>query len=94
MEGSLVNKRDALALYLSGTYCHRTGTRPTSCVTPRQPTIYPATDHKQVKYASATSPSLKGGSRHHSVRLHSKESKGEETLNWEDGKKREVYYDG
>ena len=28
-----------LALYLSGTYCHRTGTGPPSCVTPRQPTI-------------------------------------------------------
>ena len=39
-EGSLVNKRDLLALYLSGTYCHRTGTGPLSCVTPRQRTIY------------------------------------------------------
>ena len=32
-EGSLVNKRDLLALYLSGTYCHKTGIRPPSCVT-------------------------------------------------------------
>ena len=32
----LGNKRDVLPFYLSGTYCHRTGT---SCVTPRQPTI-------------------------------------------------------
>ena len=39
-EGSLVNKRDLLALYLSGTYCHQTDTRPPSYVTPRQPTIY------------------------------------------------------
>ena len=39
-EGSLVSKRDLLALYLSETYCHRTGTRPPSCVTPRQQTIY------------------------------------------------------
>ena len=26
----LVNKRDLLALYLIGTYCHKTGTRPPS----------------------------------------------------------------
>ena len=26
--------------YLSGTYRHKTGTRPPSCATPRQPTIY------------------------------------------------------
>ena len=39
-EGSLVNKRDLLALYLSGTYCHKTVTRSPSCVTPRQLTIY------------------------------------------------------
>ena len=35
-----MNKRDLLALYLSGTYCHKTGTRPPSCATPPQPTIY------------------------------------------------------
>ena len=40
MDGSLVNKTDLLALYLSWTYCHKTGTRPPSCVTPQQPTIY------------------------------------------------------
>ena len=40
-EGSLVNTTDLLALYLSGTYCHKTGTRSPSCVTPRLPTIYP-----------------------------------------------------
>ena len=28
------------ALYLSGTYCHKSGTRPPSCQTPRQSTIY------------------------------------------------------
>ena len=39
-EGSLVNKRDLLAVYLSGTYCHKTSTRPPSCATPQQPTIY------------------------------------------------------
>ena len=37
--------RDALSeqnrpLNLSGTYCHKTGTRPSSCFKPRQPTIY------------------------------------------------------
>ena len=39
-KGSLVNKRDLLALYLSVTYCHRTGTRPPSYITPQQPTMY------------------------------------------------------
>ena len=39
-EGSLVNKRDLLDLYLSGTYCQKTGTRPPRCVTPLQPTIF------------------------------------------------------
>ena len=34
-EGSLVNETHLLALYLSGTYCHKTGTRPPSFVTPR-----------------------------------------------------------
>ena len=28
-----------LAINHSGTYCHKTGTRPPSCITPRQPTI-------------------------------------------------------
>ena len=40
MEGSLVNKRDLLALYLSGTHCYKTRTRPLSCATPRQPTMF------------------------------------------------------
>ena len=26
--------------WLSGTYCHKTGTRPPSCITPQEPTIY------------------------------------------------------
>ena len=39
-EGSLVNKRDLLALYLSGTFCHKTGTRLPSCDIYRQPTMY------------------------------------------------------
>ena len=37
---SLVTKRDLLALYFSGTYCHKTGSIPPGCVTPRQPTKY------------------------------------------------------
>ena len=39
-EGSLLDKIDLQALYRSGTYCHKTGTRPPSCQTPLQPTIY------------------------------------------------------
>ena len=31
MEGSLVDKIDLQALYLSGTYCHKTGIRPPTC---------------------------------------------------------------
>ena len=31
--GIISEQRDLLALYLSGTYCDRTGTRPPSCVT-------------------------------------------------------------
>ena len=38
-----MNKTDLQALYLSGTYCHRTGTRPPSCAKPRQLTIYSTT---------------------------------------------------
>ena len=37
---SLSKSLVVLALYLSGTYCHKTSTRPPNCVTPRQPTIY------------------------------------------------------
>ena len=46
-EGSLVNKTDLQALYLSGTYCHMTG-----CVTPRQRTIYagPVSARKAIVY--------------------------------------------
>ena len=40
MEGSLVNKIDLPAFYLSGTYSQKTGTRTPSCVSPRQPTIH------------------------------------------------------
>ena len=36
----LVNKTELQALYLSGTYCHKTGTRPPCCNTPREPTIH------------------------------------------------------
>ena len=35
-----MNKADSQALYLSETYCHKTGTRPPSCAKPRQLTIY------------------------------------------------------
>ena len=38
--GIVSDKRDLLALYLSGTYCHKSGTRPPSSVTPWQLTIY------------------------------------------------------
>ena len=33
------NVTDLLAPYLSGNYCQKTGTRPSSCVTPQQRTI-------------------------------------------------------
>ena len=39
-EGSLVNRIDLQASYLSGTYYQKTVTRPPSCAKPRQPTIY------------------------------------------------------
>ena len=39
-EGSLVNKNDLQALYLSGTYCQKPGIRPPSCQTFQQPTMY------------------------------------------------------
>ena len=38
-----MNKRDLQALSLSGTYCHKTSTRPPSCAKPWQPTIYDVT---------------------------------------------------
>ena len=40
VEGLLVNKRDLQALYLSGTYRHKTGIRPPSCAIPRRLTRY------------------------------------------------------
>ena len=43
-----MNKRDLLALYLIGTYCHRTGTRPPSCLTTRQLTIYVTDSTKKI----------------------------------------------
>ena len=39
-KGSLVNKMDLQALYLSWTYCHKTSTRLPSCAKPQQPSIY------------------------------------------------------
>ena len=36
----LVNKTDLLALFLGGTYCHKTGIRPPSSTSPWEPTIY------------------------------------------------------
>ena len=42
-----MNKRDLLALYLSGIYCHKTDPRPPSCVTHQQPTIYNKIGSKQ-----------------------------------------------
>ena len=36
----VVTKRDLLALYLSGTYYHRTSKRPPSCIKPWQLTMY------------------------------------------------------
>ena len=41
-----MNKTDILALKLSGTYGHKTSTRPPSCVSPRQLTIY--TKNKEI----------------------------------------------
>ena len=41
IEGLLVGKTDLQTLYLSGSSCHKTGTRPPSCAKPQQPTIYP-----------------------------------------------------
>ena len=38
-DGEKVDKTVSLYQF-SGTYCHKTGTRPPSCSTPRQPTIY------------------------------------------------------
>ena len=35
-----MNENDLQALYLSKTYCHKTGVRPPSCTTPREPSIY------------------------------------------------------
>ena len=35
-----MSKTDLQVLYLSGTYGHKTGTRPPSCAKPRQLTIY------------------------------------------------------
>ena len=40
MEGFFTDKTDQQALYLSGTYCHKTGTRLPSCQSPRQPTMF------------------------------------------------------
>ena len=48
MSGNLlVNKTDLQALFISGTYCHRTGTRSPSCNTPQEPTIHA---HLEAKY--------------------------------------------
>ena len=41
-----------LALYLSGTYCHKTGTRTPSCGSPRQPTIYTTMPTSEQTYHS------------------------------------------
>ena len=38
--GIISEQMEHYALYLSGTYCHKTGIRPSSCVTLRQLTIY------------------------------------------------------
>ena len=41
------HKTDLQALYLSGTYCHRTGTRPPSCTKPRKPTKH---QYSEIRY--------------------------------------------
>ena len=40
LRSSKVNKTNLQALYLSVNFCHKTGTRPHSWITPQQPTIY------------------------------------------------------
>ena len=35
-----MGKTELHALYLSGTYCHKTGTRPISCAKPQQLVMY------------------------------------------------------
>ena len=39
----LVNKTNLQALCLSGTNCHKTGTRPPGCATPQELTMYDTT---------------------------------------------------
>ena len=45
----LVNTTDLQALYLSGTFCHKTGTRPPSCTMPQERTIY-VTSFSNISY--------------------------------------------
>ena len=45
----LVNKTDLQALYLSGTYCHRIGTRPPNCNASQELTMYLETVRKIAK---------------------------------------------
>ena len=35
---------------ISGTYCHKTGTRPPSCAKPLQPTVHPLINSQHGKY--------------------------------------------
>ena len=46
--------------FLSGTYCHKTGTRPPSCGTPQQPTIYEGAVLIHIQICDEKSLSLAG----------------------------------
>ena len=43
----IVFETDLQALYLSRTYCHKTGTRPHSCNTPREPTKFTKSEQRE-----------------------------------------------
>ena len=56
-----MNKTELQALYLSGTYSHKTGTRPPSCNASRQPTIHASLSYgvRGIKILSSDQDTLK-----------------------------------